>query len=530
MLMSGKQFKILNRKVNSLLQLQADVGGKNSVSALDVDVMLQDQEHQILDKLNHMEEPTDLRIKFQLNSFNTAIRDLKETAKSHHILFVKDMETVCENINLKVQELKEDMTKDIVALDHNYFTLHNKVDIIVGAMAKEVELYTSLGLKLDSKSEVDASSFGSVETLLQFLIPLFHHLYTLFLIPLKNFRFLILLLFVNIIQQPITTLFRSQSIEEPQFVNDDDMDGGGFMGSFSEIQFNSEYENIPDHMLMSGKQFKILNRKVNSLLQLQANVGGKNLVSALDVDVMLQDQEHQMLDKLNHMEEPADLRVKSQLISFNTAIPELKETAKSLHILFVKDVETVRENINLKVQELKEYMMKDIAALDHNYSTLHNKVDIIAGVVAKEVELYTSLGLKLDSKSEVDASSFGSVETLLEELKDIVSKVNNSKRIGSTCEICKFYANKCPTCKHNGARGERRNVSNGSGSKGKGGSGNVVGDARVVGRVLTTQIPTSLPKTPIVTSSTIATTRPITKGIVIRTAGGESSSSKPNPS
>lgn len=37
------------------------------------------------------------------------------------------------------------MTKEIAALDHNYSTLHNKVDIIVGAMAKAVELYTSLG-------------------------------------------------------------------------------------------------------------------------------------------------------------------------------------------------------------------------------------------------------------------------------------------------------------------------------------------------------------------------------------------------
>ena len=75
--------------------------------------------------------------------------------------------------------------------------------------------------------------------------------------------------------------------------------------------------------------------------------------------------------------------------------------------------------------------------------------------------------------------------------------------------------------------GERQSVGSGSGKKGEGGSGNVVGDARVVGRILTTQIPTSLPRTSIVTKSTI-TTRSITKRIVIGTAGGELRSSKPN--
>ena len=63
------------------------------------------------------------------------------------------------------------------------------------------------------------------------------------------------------------------------------------MGSFSEIQFDQGEENIPDHMLMSGKQFKILNRKLNSLLLLQANARGRNIVSGIEVDVMLKDQE-----------------------------------------------------------------------------------------------------------------------------------------------------------------------------------------------------------------------------------------------
>ena len=74
--------------------------------------------------------------------------------------------------------------------------------------------------------------------------------------------------------QPITSLFLSQSTEEPRTVVDDETDDGVFVGSFADIEFNPEEENIPNNMLISRKQFKILNRKLNSLLQLQADAGG----------------------------------------------------------------------------------------------------------------------------------------------------------------------------------------------------------------------------------------------------------------
>ena len=64
------------------------------------------------------------------------------------------------------------------------------------------------------------------------------------------------------------------------------------MVSFGYLQFDPEVENIPDHMLMSGKQFKILNHKLNSLLWIQADIGIRNTVSDIEVDVLLKAQEH----------------------------------------------------------------------------------------------------------------------------------------------------------------------------------------------------------------------------------------------
>lgn len=78
---------------------------------------------------------------------------------------------------------------------------------------------------------------------------------------------------------------------------------------------------------------------------------------------------------------------------------------------------------------------------------------------------------------------------------------------------------------HTGVQGGK-GVSVGMGSKaGMGGSGSSKDgdDAKVFGKVMSTQIPTSMPKTSVPIISTMTTTRPLTKGIVIR----RSSSSKP---
>ncbi|CAI9259997.1 unnamed protein product [Lactuca saligna] len=52
--------------------------------------------------------------------------------------------------------------------------------------------------------------------------------------------------------QPITSLFSSQSTEWEKSIPEDDQDAD-VMVSFVEIQFDPEDDNIPDHMLISGK-------------------------------------------------------------------------------------------------------------------------------------------------------------------------------------------------------------------------------------------------------------------------------------
>lgn len=61
-------------------------------------------------------------------------------------------------------------------------------------------------------------------------------------------------------------------------------DNEGFRGTFEYLKFDAEEEAFPNHMLMTMKQFKILNSKLNSILQSKADIGGGSLVSILEVD------------------------------------------------------------------------------------------------------------------------------------------------------------------------------------------------------------------------------------------------------
>ncbi|CAI9285519.1 unnamed protein product [Lactuca saligna] len=145
--------------------------------------------------------------------------------------------------------------------------------------------------------------------------------------------------FDQIINQPITLFFSSQSTDPPKSLNDTKIDDGGFGGTFADIEFDPEEEDIPDHMLMSGKQFKILNKKLNYILQSQADARGMNSVSSIELDVMLKEQEarlfkkvigfiqdfeSQIREKVDINDKNNELRVKSQSLTFNEEIRDLQ--------------------------------------------------------------------------------------------------------------------------------------------------------------------------------------------------------------
>ncbi|CAI9264285.1 unnamed protein product [Lactuca saligna] len=177
-------------------------------------------------------------------------------------------------------------------------------------------------------------------------------------------------------KQPITSIFPSQSSEEPETIFDD----GGFVGSFDDIEFDLEEENIPDNMLMYRKPFKILNLKLNSLLQIQADVGDNHSVSGIEMDVMLKAQELRLLNMIDQSDEISELRVKNQYETFNDALKELKTISKQRHVFFVRDVKPVREDVNQELEELRPDMEKELKEVTNSYSLILEKVDILLGL------------------------------------------------------------------------------------------------------------------------------------------------------
>lgn len=49
----------------------------------------------------------------KLSTFSSDLQELKVVTKERHILFVQDVKKVREYVNFKIQELREDMSKEI---------------------------------------------------------------------------------------------------------------------------------------------------------------------------------------------------------------------------------------------------------------------------------------------------------------------------------------------------------------------------------------------------------------------------------
>lgn len=90
---------------------------------------------------------------------------------------------------------------------------------------------------------------------------------------------------------------------------EDSEEEGGFGGTFEALDFDDEDENFLDHMLMSMKQFKILDKKINLIIQYQADMGGNSSVSDLEVDSLLKAVEARLVTKMSGMIKDSESRI-----------------------------------------------------------------------------------------------------------------------------------------------------------------------------------------------------------------------------
>ncbi|KAL7604923.1 hypothetical protein Lser_V15G18161 [Lactuca serriola] len=335
-------------------------------------------------------------------------------------------------------------------------------------------------------------------------------------------------IFDHALQNPFTTLFPSQSPENPipsQQMSDPEVEGGAFGGVLDDISFDSDEEEIPDHMLMTGKQFKILNQKLKTIIQSQADSGRMSSISAMEVDIMIKGAENRILEKVDQSDKNNELRVQAQGNNFTTTLKDLKVANKERHLLFIQDVKKVREDVNFKIQELKSDIEKDLQAVNTRQEDLHKQV----------VEILSQLHKLNNTPVAADQNAatmekFDILIKLVMELKSAVSQSSSSQII--TPEFLSLKINTLEQA----IQKALAPISNFSSLLPKGAPPVFIGvqggeksrskevDAKTVGKVISTQMVATLPIPTKPISSTTITTKTISKGIVIGGNEGGSSS------
>lgn len=180
--------------------------------------------------------------------------------------------------------------------------------------------------------------------------------------------------------------------------------------SFIEIQFNPEEEDIHDDLIISGKQYKILNSKMNSLFQFMGNTIGKNCVTRVEVDYLLKAQESRLRTLNGEVDKNHEERLVTHSSSFNHEITKLRDVAKARHEIIMENMTETKESLLLKVTKFQTSMSKEVKKLEDNYNFLHEKVDVVAGATTRLVELDKDYSKDLKARFEKYGNVFGKAE------------------------------------------------------------------------------------------------------------------------
>lgn len=102
-------------------------------------------------------------LKLHASNFKYEVQKLHDVAKEHHIFFVGEMKKVEESVNQKVEALMSEMSNKVSKMDQTHLSLHGKIDVIVDAIKKLMEYYTSFTTKFDTKTEADSKVVTKLE-------------------------------------------------------------------------------------------------------------------------------------------------------------------------------------------------------------------------------------------------------------------------------------------------------------------------------------------------------------------------------
>ncbi|CAI9277757.1 unnamed protein product [Lactuca saligna] len=147
--------------------------------------------------------------------------------------------------------------------------------------------------------------------------------------------------FATIIQQPFTSMFSSQSIDQPTTTSP--IKDSSFMeteheSEVQDIEYQTQFNSSVSSRSWGGNSVTSL--EVYGMLKM---IGGR---LSSKVSGMIKDSETRLLEKIDNCDKNKELRVNAQKSTFNGYLKSLKSIVKERYILFIQDVKKVREDIN----------------------------------------------------------------------------------------------------------------------------------------------------------------------------------------
>ncbi|CAI9281327.1 unnamed protein product [Lactuca saligna] len=139
--MPSKQYKILNLKLNTILQFLNDSSAFTTSSMVreDVEFLLKGQEMEMKNLFDKAISQLETRLSANMSSFTYDIIKIKNMAHERHESFENMVTDSKESIELKIKDFVDLVSKDIMKLDKFGIGIQQNVDVLLGATRTLIE-------------------------------------------------------------------------------------------------------------------------------------------------------------------------------------------------------------------------------------------------------------------------------------------------------------------------------------------------------------------------------------------------------
>ncbi|CAH1432790.1 unnamed protein product [Lactuca virosa] len=95
-----------------------------------MECLMKAQENRFRNLIEGIEQKQAEKLVFHSKCYDYEIQKLRDVAKERHELFIEQVTTMKESVDLKIVELKSELSKEVQKMEQNYTSVHGKVYFI----------------------------------------------------------------------------------------------------------------------------------------------------------------------------------------------------------------------------------------------------------------------------------------------------------------------------------------------------------------------------------------------------------------